>query len=313
MACILVTGGAGFIGAAVANKLTSQGHKVKLLDLVVNKNNPADSYVGSILDPYFVSTVMRGCDYVIHLAAALGVNWTEARRLECLYINIQGMVNILESCVKENIKKIIFTSSSEIYGNQNNVPINEDAPVNPISNYAITKLVGEEYLRAYSESYPLKYSIVRLFNVYGEHQSNKFVMTKFLNSVCDDKQPVVYGDGKQVRSFCYVSDAAKGIITTLFSQDSAGEIFNIGNDAEPISIKGLTEKIVHLSGKKHISPEFVPMENSDRTKEREVYKRIPSIEKAKKVLKYQPEVGLDEGVKRLIKHWNNRCNTCKRN
>ena len=305
MACILLTGGAGFIGTAVANELTSQGHKVKLFDLMLNKGNSANSYVGSILDPYLVSTVVKGCDYVIHLAAALGVKWTEARRLECLYINIQGTVNILEACVKEKIKKIVFTSSSEVYGNQNIVPIKENSPVNPISNYAVTKLVGEEYLRAYSESYSLKCSVVRLFNVYGEHQKDRFVMTKFVSSVCDNKPPLIYGDGKQVRSFCYVSDAAKGIVAALFNQDSVCETFNIGNDLEPISVNDLVSKIIKLSGKNGLNPQFVSMESSDRSKEREVYNRIPSIEKAKRVLQHQPEVSLDDGIGRLIRHWNN--------
>ena len=304
MACILVTGGSGFIGTAVADELISQGHEVKLLDLVANKNNMDRSSVGSVLDPYLVSTEVRGCDYVVHLAAALGVKWTEARRLECLYINIQGTVNILEACVKENVKKIVFTSSSEVYGNQKTIPIKETSPVNPISNYAITKLVGEEYLRAYSETYPLKYSAVRLFNVYGENQKDRFVMTKFIHAVSNGKPPQIYGDGRQIRSFCYVSDAAKGIITALLNENSDDEIYNIGNDSEPINVNDLAEKVILLSGKKDISPQFVPMEDSDRTKEREVYHRVPSIEKARKVLQYHPKVNLDEGITKIIKHVN---------
>ena len=253
MACILITGGTGFIGSAVSKELISKGHKVKLLDLVIGKKNENDSnfYSGSILDPYLVSTVIRGCDYVVHLAAALGVRRTEYRRLECLYINIQGTVNILEACVKENIKKIVFASSSEIYGNQNKVPIREDSPVNPISNYAITKLVGEEYLRAYYDNYQLSYSIVRFFNVYGVEQRDAFVLPKFVRSVCENKPPVIYGDGKQVRSFCYVSDAAKGIVAALFNKNSNGEIYNIGNDSEPISMRELAEKTINLAGKEY--------------------------------------------------------------
>ncbi len=302
MACSLITGGAGFIGSAVAKELISQGHKVKLLDLAVNKKDNSHFYGGSILDPYLVSTVIRGCDYVIHLAAAIGVRRTEARRLECLYINIQGTVNVLEACVKENIKKIVFSSSSEVYGNQNKMPISEESPVNPLSNYAVTKLVGEEYLRAYFEAYSLNYSIVRFFNVYGEEQKDAFVIPKFVNSICENKPPVIYGDGKQVRSFCYVSDAAKGIIAALFSENSTGEIFNIGNDHQPISMKELAEKVVSLSGAKNIVPTFIPMEESDRTKEREVFNRIPSIEKAKRSLQYSPEINLDEGIRRVIEY-----------
>lgn len=302
MACILITGGTGFIGTTVAKELRSQGHKVKLMDLSTKRKTDPNFYGGSILDPYRVSTVMRGCDYVVHLAAALGVRRTEARRLECLYINIEGTVNVLEACVKENVKKIVFSSSSETYGNQNKSPITEKSPVNPISNYATTKLVGEEYLRAYYENYHLKYSIVRVFNVYGEEQKDDFVIPKFVNSICEKKPPVIYGNGKQVRSFCYVSDAAKGIVAALFGENSTGEVFNIGNDQQPISMQELAEKIVSISGEKDIVPEFIPMEDSDRTKEREVFNRIPSIEKAKKMLNYHPEISLNEGIRRVIEY-----------
>jgi nucleoside-diphosphate-sugar epimerase len=130
-------------------------------------------------------------------------------------------------------------------------------------------------------------------------------MTKFVSSVCDNKPPLIYGDGKQVRSFCYVSDAAKGIVAALFNQDSVCETFNIGNDLEPISVNDLVSKIIKLSGKNGLNPQFVSMESSDRSKEREVYNRIPSIEKAKRVLQHQPEVSLDDGIGRLIRHWNN--------
>ncbi len=301
MASILITGGSGFIGVAVSKELISRGHTVKTLDL--SKNSDVDYHkTGSILDPYMVTTQMRGCDYVVHLAAALGVKRTEARRLECLYINIQGMVNVLEACVKDKIKKIVFASSSEVYGNQNIVPITEESPVNPISNYAITKLVGEEYLRSYFEAYSLDYSIVRFFNVFGERQQNNFVISKFVHAVCNNEPPVIFGDGKQVRSFCYVSDAARGIVNALFSEQANGEVFNIGNDSEPISVEKLAQKTISLSGKNDLAPQFVTMENSDRSKEREVYNRVPSIEKAIKILNYRPEVDLDEGILKVINY-----------
>jgi len=234
------------------------------------------------------------------LAAALGVKRTEARRLECLYINVQGMVNVLEACVKNKIKKIVFSSSSEIYGNQNKMPILEESPVNPISNYATTKLIGEEYLRAYFEAYSLNYSIVRFFNVYGERQREHFVIPRFVNAVCNDEPPIIYGDGKQVRSFCYVSDAAKGIVNALFCEEANGEVFNIGNNSEPISVEILAQKIISLNGIDSLIPQFIALEDSDRSKEREVYDRVPSIEKAKKILGCKPSVGLEEGLLKII-------------
>lgn len=299
MASILITGGAGFIGRVVTEELLLQGHKVKTLDLAAMKNI-CNHQPGSILDPYLVTTQIKGCDYVVHLAAALGVRRTESRRLECLYINIQGMINVLEACVKDNIKKIVFASSSEVYGNQNKMPITEESPVNPISNYAITKLMGEEYLRAYFEAYSLNYSVVRFFNVYGERQRDHFVISRFVNAVCNDEPPVIYGDGEQVRSFCYVSDAAKGIIKALFCEKANGEVFNIGNDSEPISVEKLAQKIIGLNGIDTLKPQFIAMEDSDRSKEREVYNRVPSIEKARKILGCKPSVSLDEGVLRII-------------
>ena len=154
------------------------------------------------------------------------------------------------------------------------------------------------------EAYSLDYSVVRLFNIYGEEQRDDFVISKFVRAVCQNKPPVIYGDGQQVRSFCYVSDAAKGIVNSLFCKEANGRVFNIGNDSEPISVKKLAEKTINLIGKNGISPQYVAMENSDRTKKREVYNRIPTIEKARKVLQYSPKVSLDEGITNVINYWN---------
>jgi UDP-glucose 4-epimerase len=244
---------------------------------------------------------MRGCDYVVHLAAALGVERTEAKRLECLFININGTINVLEACIKEKIKKVVFTSSSEVYGEQKIQPIEETSPLNPISNYAITKIVGEEYMRAYYETYRLKYNIVRLFNVYGEEQREEFVVPKFVKNVANEVSPIIYGNGQQIRSFCYVKDAARGIADALLAS-CEGEVFNIGNDEEPISLSKLAEKIIYLSGK-CLKPQLTHYDNSDRRSERDIIKRIPSIEKAKRILGYKPAISLDEGLKIMLQFY----------
>lgn len=300
MAKILVTGGAGFIGTFVAKELIRQGHQVRLYDLGKSDlPGISESMTGSILDPYRTAAAVRGCDYVIHLAAALGVARTEANRLECLYINIQGTVNVLEACVKEKVKKIVFSSSSEVYGDQERVPTDELAPVNPKSNYAITKLVGEEYLRAYYENHGLRYAIVRFFNVYGPGQVAEFVAPKFVRMVMSGEAPQIYGTGEQVRSFCNVRDSAKGTVLALLTPFETNEIFNIGNDQEPISVKDLALKIIQLSGKS-LTPQMVAMKNSDRSQQRDILKRIPSIEKAKRLLGFKPTITLEEGLKELI-------------
>lgn len=305
MSRVMVTGGAGFIGREVARELARRNYKARVFDLVETDIKEADcSYTGSILDPYELSRAMRGCDYVIHLAAALGVQRTENNRLECLFINIQGTVNVLEACIKEKIKKIIFVSSSEVYGEQKIQPITEDAPLNPKSNYAISKIVGEEYARAYFETYGLKYNIVRLFNVYGEDQREDFVMIRFIKNILKNNAPLIYGKGEQIRSFCYVEDATRGIVDALFRPLSQ-QIFNIGNDAEPITIKELAYKVIEISNKS-LRPKFVSYKNSDRDSDRDIIKRTPSIDKAKKILNYKPQVYLGDGIRRIIKYYEER-------
>lgn len=309
MAMVLVTGGAGFIGMAVSELLLANGYKVRVLDtestvhetFFRSKNilSGAEKIRGSILDYNCVSEAAKGCDFIIHLAARLGVKRTDSKKLSCLNINIQGTVNILEACLKGKAQKIIFASSSEVYGEPVKQPISEDFPVNPKSVYAVSKLAGEEYVKAYKESYGLDFTIVRLFNIYGKNQVAEFVVPRFVRAVQENKSPVVYGDGNQVRSFCYVEDAAKGIIATLNNQMADSEIINIGNNSEPVKMKELAERVVKLSGKK-IKINFSDFKGSDRSSCREIYARIPDISKAQSLLNFAPKFLLEEGLKILM-------------
>ncbi len=300
---VLVTGGGGFIGRAVVKALKDQCFSIKVFDLIkTDIVGVEESYIGTILDPHELARAVRGCDYVMHLAASLGVQHTELNRLECLHINIQGTINVLEASIKEGVKKIVFSSSSEVYGDQKETSISEDAPLNPKSNYAISKLAGEEYLRAYSKTYGLKYNICRLFNVYGENQREEFVLPIFLKNAFNRNALRIYGDGNQVRSFCYVSDAAKGLVSALLD-GNPGEIYNIGNNTEPIAVKHLAKKIIDLSGF-DVESKNVTYSNSDRDIKREIFNRVPDIRKAKNHFGYHPTVSLDEGIKKLI-HFHN--------
>jgi len=308
MSKIFITGGAGFIGREVAKELIRRKHKVISFDLMranmLEGSKRYSFYVGSILDPYQLSKAMRNCDYVLHLAAALGVQRTEINRLECMFINIQGTVNVLDSCIKEKIKKIIFVSSSEVYGESGREFIDENTPLNPKSNYAISKIAGEEYLRAYYDTYGLKYNIVRLFNIYGERQREDFVIPKFVKNIMQNKPPVVYGRGDQIRCFCYVKDAAIGIVDALFSRLEK-QTFNIGNDTEPTSIKDLANKVISVS-KKRLKPKFISYSDSDRDLERDIIRRVPSVEKARKMLNYKPAVSLEKGITKIVDFYKNK-------
>jgi len=298
---VLITGGAGFIGRAVARKLAAMDFDVRVFDLEFGAKGDTSikRLRGSILDNNALCNAIRGCDYVVHLAAMLGVRRTELKRAECLNVNILGTVNVLEGCLKEKVKKIIFSSSSEVYGETDGVPINEDTPKHPVSIYAITKLAGEEYIKAYWERYGLNYSVVRFFNVYGPGQVAEFVVPRFVKRVLNGHSPVVYGDGTQVRTFCFVEDCAEGVVSALLDSKADGQIFNIGNDSEPIAMKLLAERIIRISGKK-LEPEFVPMNESDRNSSREIKLRVPCIEKARRILAFEPKTSLDDGIKKLI-------------
>lgn len=306
---VLITGGGGFIGTALARNLASKGFDVRLFDVDFARydqlcqalgNCPqAEKVQGSVLDAGAVRDAVKGCEYVAHLAALIGVGRTEQKRMECLNINISGTVNVLEACVKGNIEKVLFSSSSEIFGEVTGPPVKEDSQKHPVSVYAVTKLAGEEYLRAYQERYGLKYAIVRFFNVYGPGQVAQFVMPRFIKNVLDSKAPIVYGEGSQIRAFCFVEDAVEGAAQALLLEAGDNEAFNIGNDKEPITMQDLAEKVIAVSGK-NFKPEFVAMEESDRKPEREIKRRIPCIDKARSLLGYEPSVPLEEGIRRVI-------------
>lgn len=306
---VLITGGAGFIGTALAKNLVSRGFEVRLFDVDFARYDllceaqgdcpKVEKVRGSVLDATAVCSAAKGCEYVVHLAALIGVGRTEIKRMECLNINILGTVNVLDACIKENVEKILFSSSSEIFGEVTGPPVEEDSPKHPVSIYAVTKLAGEEYLRAYEARYGLKYSIVRFFNVYGSGQVAQFVMSRFIKNVLDGKPPVVYGEGSQIRAFCFVEDAVEGAAEALLSEAGNNETFNIGNDKEPITMKDLAKKVITVSGK-NLKPELVPMEESDRKPEREIKRRIPCIDKARDLLKYEPQTSLEQGIQKGI-------------
>ena len=301
---VLITGGGGFLGSNVVKFFLEKKIQVRAFDLagqfeqsLVAKD--AEIYKGSILDVNALSNAMRDCDSVIHLAAMLGVERTEKRRLDCLEININGTLNVLEACVKNNIKKIIFASSSEVYGEPITTPITETHPLNPKSTYAITKLAGEEYVKAYSERYGLSYTILRFFNIYGPGQVAEFVIPRFIKSVILGSTPLINGDGSQIRSFCHVKDISVGVWLALVKDISGSNIFNLGSDKEPISVLDLAKKIIGISGK-DIEPKFVNWKDSDRTESRDIIKRIPDITKARRMLGFSPEIKLEEGLKELV-------------
>lgn len=305
---IIVTGGAGLIGLETCRQLVQQGHEVRLFDLGeqilrVKEHIPKDVriFYGSVLDSDSIRTAMRDCDIVIHLAALLGVKRSERERLRCIEINIDGTKKVLDSAVQFGVKKFVFASSSEVYGEPLGNPVKETDILQGRTVYAITKLAGEELCKAYSHIYPLKYTILRYFNCYGPFQTGQFVIAKFINNVLKGKSPVIYGSGEQIRSYTYVFDTAKATILAAVSEKADNEVFNVGKGDESINLNDLAELVIRVGGKGgEIKPEYQNFENSDRREEREILVRYCDSTKAREILNWQPEIPLEEGIRKVF-------------
>jgi len=300
---ILVTGGSGFIGTVLIKKLLLDGYKVNCLDLNNSlniKNKNFKFFKSSVMNEKMLNNASKRVQLIIHLAASMGVQNTDKNFIDCLDINILGTKKVLETAKKNNVKRIIFTSSSEIYGDQKKFPIYENFETKNKSVYAISKNAAEAYVKGYSQKHRINYNIIRFFNVYGPGQNNNFVISKFIEAASKNNSLKVYGDGSQIRSFCHVYDATDGVIE-IIKKAKKNTTYNIGNNSEPISIEKLANLVSSIF-KNKIKVKKISYEFSDRKKDREILKRIPGIGKIKNHTNYNPEIGLKEGIIGLVKN-----------
>ena len=292
---IAITGGSGLIGTEIYNLFKKQ-HEITILDYNKPRDSAANFVKIEIENPKEIIDSTKGIDVIIHLAAALGVIETENNPVRTLDVNAIGTKNVLEACRINNIKKLIFSSSSEIYGEPEKIPIKETDRVTPITTYGISKLMAEEYIKSYSRAYGIRYTIFRLFNVYGEEQATKWVVPEFVKKIVNGEEVTIHGDGNQIRAFCHVSDIANAFEIALTKGDDG--IFNVGNNLEPISIKELANRIITLSkSNSHIA--FISFDDSSRNR-KEIINRAPNISKATELLGYKPKISLDDGLTRVI-------------
>jgi len=287
---ILITGGTGFIGSHLTRFLKNK-HEITIYDVKKPIDEDVEFILGDITDDQKILQSFQDFDIIIHLAAAVGVGITETDPIWTLNTNILGTKNILESCKKNNIKKVILASSSEVYGEPKKVPIDETQTPMPITTYGISKLACEEYLKSYAKTYGFNYSVLRFFNVVGPKQSSRFVMPEFVNNALNNKPLVIHGDGLQIRAFCHIEDVCQGIEKSISKGDD--DTFNVGNDLEPISIENLAKKVISVLNSQS-TIKYVSFEKSGRNREREIMTRIPSIQKAKKILSYEPKNSLTQ-------------------
>jgi len=299
---VLVTGGAGFIGSNLVDELIAMGHKVYVLDNLSTGRkeniNPKAVFLRCDVNNGFPN-LTENFDWVFHLAATVGVKRTLEDPLSVLD-DVKGIRNVLEFCRLTNVSRVIFSSSSEVYGNPVEFPEREDGHVNPQLPYAVVKLYGEKLLEAYHDMYGLNTTNLRFFNVYGPRQEGSdygFVVGVFINQVLAGKAPSVYGDGSNTRDFVFVRDNIRAMLEIVENDELGGETINVGN-GRPITISALAENIIKIAGKT-IKPEFFP----DRAYE--IRHRFPDISKLRRIINYAPKYDLDDGLRITFDYYKN--------
>ena len=296
---IMVTGGSGFIATPLVAYLLEKGYKVKILDLnepkIKHKN--IEFVRKSILDS--ITDDIRGSDAVFHFAALLGVENSDRRPLDTMKINLEGSVNVFKSAIDAGAKRIIYSSSSEVYGEPRELPIKEDSIKGPVSTYGVSKLAAEIYAKAFNQESGTDIRIVRFFNVYGPGQQENWVVPIFISKALKNEPIKIFGNGNQTRCFTYVEDVADGVLK-VFEKGAKGEAYNISNN-QPTTILELAQLAKELAKSKSeiIKAGFG---KETRLKEREIEYRIPDISKMKS-LGWQPKTMIREGVKRILEFY----------
>lgn len=305
---ILVTGGAGNVGGALVKKLVENpDNYVIIVDNLItgslhklpNGSTTGQNwkYIKADVNGFGdISPIMTryGFEYVFHYAALVGVQRTLDNPTRVLE-DIQGIKNILNLSKNTGVKRIFFSSSSEVYGEPVEYPQNEDTtPLNSKLPYAIVKNVGEAFLKSYKKVYDLDFTIFRFFNTYGPDQSQDFVMSKFINAALKNEPITLFGDGSQSRTFCYVDDNIEATTKALYNDYFINDVVNVGSDVE-MSIKQLAVKIIEMTGSSSSIVHLPALTEGDMTR------RKPDITKMKQILN-RDLLSVDEGIKKMIEH-----------
>ena len=305
---ILITGGAGNVGSALANRLAEdKSNKVVIID---NISTGSREKVPDLDNVIFIKVDVNNYqdivpvfgrynfDYVFHYAAVVGVTRTLENPMSVLE-DIDGIKNILSLSKNTGVKRVFYSSSSEVYGEPFEIPQNEQTtPLNSRLPYAIVKNVGEAFFRSFYDEYGLEYTIFRFFNTYGPNQSDDFVVPRFLRAAMKNENLFIYGDGKQTRSFCYVDDNVDTCIKAMYSNDHVNEVLNIGSDIE-MTILELAQRIIKYTNSKS---EIVHL---PALKEGDMARRCPDNTKMRDLLNREL-VTLEDGLKHLIDFYENR-------
>lgn len=304
---VLITGGTGFIGTAIAERLLAAGAgRIVLLD---NKRRNAGKYAdlsspkietveADILDQDAIARAMTDCDYVLHLAAIAGVDSVALKPALTMDVNLLGTRTVMEAARERRPRRVVCFSTSEVYGpyvfRGDEQSMTTQGPVGIFRwAYAVSKIAAEHWAHSYGQDYDLDVVTVRPFNIYGPRQVGEGAVRKFVLAALRKEPLYINGDGTQIRSWCYIDDMADGAIRALYVEGARGKAFNIGNPRSTLTTAGLAEKVLQMTG----SPSEMIYRDALVA---DVEIRVPSIESARKILGYEPKVQFERGLKETI-------------
>jgi len=303
---ILVTGGAGFIGSHVVDRLLKEGLEVVVVDnfstgfaenLSRWKNHERFNLVtGDIRDFNLVKKLADGVDAILHHAALPSVNQSLKDPLETNGVNVTGTLNLLKASVDAEVKRFVFASSCSVYGDAEVLPEHEDLTPQPISPYGVSKYAAECYCRVFHEVYGLETLCLRYFNIYGPRQRYgpySGVITIFVERLLAKQEPVIHGDGKQTRDFTNVADVVEANMLALTVERGHGEVLNIAT-GRPNTVNDVAGMLIEITGRKDLNPVYTAARPGD------IKHSHADIERAKKVLGYKPRIQLKNGLQMLV-------------
>ncbi len=313
----LITGGAGFIGSHLVEQLLKDGHKAVVIDNLSTgsltniegfRGHPCFDFVeGDIHNAELMETLTEQCDMVFHLAAAVGVKLIADRPVHTIETNIVGTETVLEAANKFG-RKILIASSSEVYGKNEIVPFCEDDDIVLGStrmsrwSYACSKAIDEFLGLAFCQQYNLDVVIGRFFNTIGPRQTGRYgmVVPRFVQRALKNEPLLIYGTGQQRRCFCYVDDLIDAVIGLMNCEQAAGKVYNIGS-SEEIAIESLADKIIEMTNSKS-KKEFVSYEQAYGRPIEDMMRRVPNLERIKKMTGWGPKTSLDEALRVIIEN-----------
>jgi nucleoside-diphosphate-sugar epimerase len=301
---VLVTGGAGFIGSHLAERLCRDGHRVRVLDnfatgrreSLASIHDEVELVEGDVRSYEQVHRCVRGCELVFHQAALPSVPRSVQDPVTSHESNATGTLNVLLAARDEGVRRVIFASSSSVYGANRELPSREETPALPIAPYAVAKLAAENYCRAFSEVYGLETVSLRYFNVFGPRQDPlseyAAVVPRFSAAMLDGRPPMVYGDGEQSRDFTYIDNAVEANLLAANASGVDGQVFNIAC-GEAITLNTLLEELRGITGSEVEAVHEAPRPG-------ELRHSLADISRARETLGYEPAISLQKGLSRTV-------------